>query len=85
LLKSKKYNYSQAMAIYNITEAQALFPKLIKDVLAGKMVLIGNQDGPRVKLSVYKPNKRHLGLYDNQGWIAEDFNAPLEDFNRAKR
>lgn len=68
------------MAIYNIVEAKTFLSKLIKDALAGKTVLIAKRSEPLVKLSIFKPNKRHLGLYDNQGWIAEDFNAPLEDF-----
>ena len=68
------------MAIYNIVEAKTFLSKLIKDALAGKTVLIGKRSEPLVKLSIFKPNKRHLGLYDDQGWIAEDFNAPLEDF-----
>jgi hypothetical protein len=68
------------MAIYNIVEAKTFLSKLIKDALAGKTVLIGKRSEPLVKLSIFKPNKRHLGLYDDQGWIADDFNAPLEDF-----
>jgi hypothetical protein len=43
-------------------------------------VLIGKRSEPLVKLSIFKPNKRHLALYDEQGWIAEDFNPPLKDF-----
>ncbi len=72
--------YNQSMTIYNIVEAKTYLSKLIKDALAGKTVLIGKRSQPLVKLSVFDPKKRQLGLYDNQGWIADDFNAPLEDF-----
>jgi antitoxin (DNA-binding transcriptional repressor) of toxin-antitoxin stability system len=78
--KTIKHNYYRDMAIYNIVEAKTFLSRLIKDALAGKTVLIGKRSEPLVKLCIFKPNKRHLGLYDDHGWIAEDFNAPLEDF-----
>ena len=68
------------MGIYNIVEAKTFLSKLIKEALSGKTVLIGKRSEPLVKLTVYNPKKRKLGLYDNQGWIADDFNAPLEEF-----
>lgn len=68
------------MAIYNIVEAKTYLSKLIKDALAGKTVLIGKRSEPLIKLTTYKPKKRSIGIYDNQGWIAEDFNAPLKEF-----
>lgn len=68
------------MAIYNIVEAKTYLSKLIKEALAGKIVLIGKRSEPLVKLTIYKPKQRQLGMYDDQGWIADDFDAPLEEF-----
>lgn len=68
------------MKIYNIVEAKTQLSKLIREALRGKNVLIGNRAQPLVKLSIYKPKKRKIGMYDGQGWISDDFNAPLDDF-----
>ena len=68
------------MSIYNVVQAKTFLSKLIKDALAGKTVLIGKRSEPLIKLTVYKPKKRNLGMYENQGWIADDFSAPIQDF-----
>lgn len=68
------------MKTYNIVEAKANLSKLIEEALQGKTVLIGKRSKPLIKLTVYRPKKRTLGLYDGQGWIADDFDAPLGEF-----
>lgn len=68
------------MKTYNIVEAKTNLSKLIEDALKGKDVFIGKRSQPLIKLSIYKPIKRRLGIYEGQGWIADDFNAPLADF-----
>jgi antitoxin (DNA-binding transcriptional repressor) of toxin-antitoxin stability system len=58
---------------------------LIRQALAGEEVIIANRDKPLVRLQATKPakpgDKRPLGWAAGAGfYVAEDFDAPLEDF-----
>lgn len=68
------------MKTYKVVDAKANLSRLIQEALDGKTVTIGRRNEPLVKLVRYTPGRRRLGLYDGQGWMADDFNAPLEDF-----
>lgn len=66
----------------NIHEAKTHLSKLIHEALNGHEVIIAKGDRPLVTL---KPlpgagNKRRLGGAKGKILMAEDFNAPLEDF-----
>lgn len=70
--------------IYSIHDAKTHFSKLIKEVLAGKNILIANRSEPVVSLSIYRESKRRLGSFEGQGWIADDFDDELEQFSEHK-
>ena len=66
----------------NIHEAKTNLSKLIKKVVNGEEVVIAKGNKPLVKL-VYlegKKPKRKLGTAKGQIKIANDFDAPLNDF-----
>jgi antitoxin (DNA-binding transcriptional repressor) of toxin-antitoxin stability system len=72
--------HNEYMKTFNIVEAKANLSKLIEAALKGKQVLIGKRSKPLIRLAIYTPKKRRLGLYEGQGWISDDFEAPLEEF-----
>src|ERR1700743_120126 len=65
----------------NIHEAKTNFSKLLQRVALGEEVIIAKAGVPVAKLVrfVRKTGKRPLGLYRDQIWMAEDFDAPLPD------
>lgn len=67
----------------NIHEAKTQLSRLIQEALAGKTVIIARDNQPLVKLEVLPEAKRRRtvgGAQDLVLAIAEDFDAPLEDF-----
>ena len=66
---------------YNVGEAKARLPQLVRETLAGDEVIIAKDNKPLVKLvpltgGRWKPGSgKGLVLY-----MAPDFDAPLEDF-----
>lgn len=68
----------------SIDEAQACLSELIQKALAGEEIMI-TQDGQQlVKLAALPqrpPQRRIGGAKDAILWIADDFDAPLEDFD----
>ncbi len=71
------------MTTASIHEAKTHLSKLIQKALAGEEVIIANAGKPVVKLvPVEQPEKkiRQFGGWEGQVWMAEDFDAPLDDF-----
>ncbi len=70
----------------NITEARAHFSKLLKRVLKGEEVIIERAGQPIARLSPLQPKrrgKRVPGSAKGLITIADDFDAPLPDLERA--
>lgn len=67
----------------NIFEAKTNLSKLIKRALAGEDVIISKANKPLVKIVPYTDPKtkkrRPVGSKLGPGWVADDFDAPLED------
>jgi antitoxin (DNA-binding transcriptional repressor) of toxin-antitoxin stability system len=68
------------MKKYSIHKAKTELSKLLKLALDGEEVVIANREEPIVRLEVIKPKKRKIGIFADQGWIAGDFDAPLDEF-----
>lgn len=66
---------------FNVHEAKTNFSKLLQRVALGEEIVIAKAGVPVAKLvPVYAESpKRTLGLYKDQIWMADDFNAPLPD------
>ncbi len=63
----------------NIHEAQAHLSRLIDRAVEGEEITIAKDGVPAVRLVPVRPTegKRKLGLYRDEIWIANDFDAPL--------
>jgi prevent-host-death family protein len=74
--------YIIVMEKVNIYEAKTRLSELVREALAGEEVIISKNGIPAVRLvPVRKENtKRELGFYAGKIVIADDFDAPLEDF-----
>ena len=70
------------MPRFNIATAKAHFSELVQKTLLGEEVIIAKDNKPLIKLVSLQPlkRKRRLGLAKGKVKIAEDFNAPLDDF-----
>lgn len=66
----------------NIHEAKTHFSKLLREVQNGNEVIIAKGNKPIAKLvSIEKSNrKRKIGTAKGKVRIADDFDAPLDDF-----
>ncbi len=71
------------MRIVSIQEAQAKLPQLIHDLLQGEELVITEDDHPIATLTrsprtswACQPGSAR----DKKHWMADDFDAPLEDF-----
>ncbi|MGA2534551.1 MAG: type II toxin-antitoxin system prevent-host-death family antitoxin [Terracidiphilus sp.] len=72
--------------IVNIYEAKTQLSKLVDLAASGTDVVIARAGKPVARLTALKAEKRPIvfGLLEGQGWIADDFNAPLpEDLQAA--
>jgi antitoxin (DNA-binding transcriptional repressor) of toxin-antitoxin stability system len=71
------------MPTVSMKEAQAKLPTLIYDLLQGEELVITEDDHPIATLT-HSPRTswpcQPGSAKDKQHWIAEDFDAPLEDF-----
>ena len=65
---------------YSIFEAKTSLSRLIQEALRGDEVIIAKRKVPLVQLTTIKPKEVRLGRYKEQIKIADDFDAPLEDF-----
>ena len=65
----------------NIYEAKTQLSKLVDLASSGTDVVIARAGKPVARLTSLKEEKRPIvfGLLEGQGWIADDFNAPLPD------
>ena len=73
------------METVNIHQAKTHLSKLIRKALEGEEVIIANRDKPLVRLEASKTpasaGRRPLGWAAGTGfYMAEDFDAPLEEF-----
>ena len=67
----------------NIAEAKARLSELVNRAVAGEEVVIARDNKPLVKLVNVASDTvraRKPGSAKGAVWIAEDFDAPLEDF-----
>ena len=66
-----------------LDEAKARLADLIEAAIKGEEVFILKNDHPVVQLVPLEPPKRHPRFGSAKGLVvmAEDFDAPLEDFN----
>ena len=65
---------------YNVGEAKAHLPQLVRETLAGDEVIIAKDNKPLVKLVPLTPGPWKPGSAKGQIWMSDDFDAPLEDF-----
>jgi len=74
-------NMSSPVQTVNIYEAKTQLSKLVDIASAGTDVVIARAGKPVARLTALKEEKRPLvfGLLEGQGWIADDFDAPLPD------
>lgn len=70
------------MKIVNIHEAKTHFSRLIEEALAGEEIIIARGNQPVVRLVVVESARprRTLGWAKGQIRIADDFDAPLDEF-----
>lgn len=68
---------------FKLDEAKICLPDLIEAAIRGEEVFILKDDHPVVQLVPVKPPKRHPKFGSAKGLVvmAEDFDAPLEDFS----
>lgn len=71
------------MATVNIYQAKTQLSKLVDQAAAGKDVVIARNGKPVARLTSLQRKKEKraitLGLLEGEGWIADDFDAPLPD------
>jgi prevent-host-death family protein len=69
------------MSTVNIYEAKTQLSKLVDLASSGTDVVIARAGKPVARLTSLKKEKRPLvfGLLEGEGWIADDFDAPLPD------
>jgi len=70
------------MTIVNVHEAKTNLSKLLEQVERGEEIVIARAGQPVAKLSRYRPPRRAIGPpggMEGEIWIADDFDAPLDD------
>lgn len=69
------------MQTVNIYEAKTQLSKLVDLAATGTDIVIARAGKPVARLTMLKKEKRPIvfGLLEGEGWIAEDFDAPLPD------
>jgi prevent-host-death family protein len=65
---------------YNVAEAKARLPQLVRETLSGDEVIIAKDNKPLVKLVPLTTGRRVPGTAKGQIWMSPDFDEPLEDF-----
>jgi len=72
------------MEIVNSYQAKTQLSRLIRRALAGERVIIARAGRPLVELKPYeRPRRRVGGLWKGKVRIADDFDAPVPDLERA--
>jgi prevent-host-death family protein len=70
------------MDAVTVSEAKATLSQLVQRALDGEVIAIGRRGAPEVVLRAYQgeDRPRSLGFVDAEDyWMAEDFDAPLDD------
>jgi prevent-host-death family protein len=70
------------MNTVNIHYAKTHLSRLLEQVEAGEEIVIARAGTPVAVLTRYVPPRRRIGrpgALEGQGWIADDFDAPLDD------
>lgn len=68
----------------NIHEAKTQLSRLVDEALSGQEIIIARNNRPLIRLQVLpeaRPERRLGGLKGMIEHIAEDFDAPLDDFS----
>ena len=65
---------------FNVAEAKAQLSTLVRKALPGEEIIIARDNKPLVKLVPVAVQQRKPGSARGQVTIAEDFDAPLDDF-----
>ncbi len=76
------------MHTVNIHHAKTHLSRLLEQVEAGEEVVIARAGTPVAVLTRYVPPRRRIGppgALAGQGWIADDFDAPLEPPDESRR
>lgn len=71
------------MNTVTIHQAKTHLSKLVKRVQAGEEIVITNDKTPAAKLVPIgsgEPRKRVWGRLEGRLWMADDFDAPLDEF-----
>ena len=70
-----------AADIVNIHEAKTHLSRLVERVEAGEEIVIARAGRPIARLVPYRARTkpRTPGLWRGQGWIREDFDAPIPE------
>jgi prevent-host-death family protein len=67
----------------NIYQAKTQLSKLVDQAAEGKDIVIARNGKPVARLTALANGKEKrlitLGILDGEGWIADDFDAPLPD------
>jgi prevent-host-death family protein len=67
---------------YNVADAKARLPQLVRETLAGDEVIIARDNRPLVKLVPLMGGRRKPGTGKGQVLhMAPDFDRPLDDFD----
>lgn len=62
----------------NLYEAKTHLSALVEQAALGEEIVIAKAGKPRARLAPLQPTRvRRPGGWENQVWIAEDFDAPL--------
>ena len=70
------------MTTVNVHEAKTHLSKLLEQVERGEEIIIARAGQPVAKLSAWKPEKRKIappGSMAGEIWMAEDFDAPVDE------
>lgn len=70
------------MTVVNIHDAKTRLSKLLEQVQSGEDVVIARAGTPIARLIPYVQAKRRIappGGMEGEGWIADDFDAPIDD------
>jgi prevent-host-death family protein len=70
------------MQVMNIHDAKTQLSKLLEQVQEGEEVIIARAGHKIARLVPYAPSKRRIsppGFLKNKIWMAEDFDAPLDE------
>ena len=84
-MRAKKKPHATARGkktTYNVHEAKTSLSRLLQQVENGEEVVIAKHGTPVAKLVRVPPQlEREMGFMRGKMWVAEDFDAPLPDFD----